>query len=159
WRAACISSPDRAGGIHTFKKPSVAITAARRQGGGRAVQGAGMSTGHAHEVDTIKLPLDVRPFTGRSYGLSDRGQLRASNEDQFLIAELAQAMRTQATNMPRPRTQFSQDRSHLFIVADGMGGHNAGEEASAVAIESVADFLLNKLKWLVQRHALDRGSL
>src|SRR5438105_1754030 len=118
-----------------------------------------MSTGRAQEVDTVKLQLEVRPFTVRCFGLTDRGQVRTSNEDQFLIAELAQAMRTVSTSMPRPKMQFSGERSYLFLVADGMGGHNAGEEASAVALETVADFLLNKIKWFVQRHALDKSSL
>ncbi|HEU4403197.1 MAG TPA: Stp1/IreP family PP2C-type Ser/Thr phosphatase [Candidatus Polarisedimenticolia bacterium] len=48
-------------------------------------------------------------------GLSDVGRKRASNEDSFILAP----------------------EHSLFIVADGMGGHAAGEVASRLAVESI----------------------
>ena len=52
------------------------------------------------------------------FGITDIGQRRDNNEDCFLI---------------RPERR-------IFIVADGMGGHNAGEVASAEAVKSVDEF-------------------
>ena len=46
---------------------------------------------------------------------SDVGQLRTGNEDSFVV----------------------DDRLGLYAVADGMGGHQAGEVASAVALEAL----------------------
>jgi len=46
---------------------------------------------------------------------TDVGKRRAENEDSFLV----------------------DDDHHLYAVADGMGGHNAGEVASATAIEAL----------------------
>ncbi|HSH60153.1 MAG TPA: hypothetical protein VK988_11025, partial [Acidimicrobiales bacterium] len=46
-------------------------------------------------------------------GATDVGRVRSGNEDQLLIAE------------------------PLYAVADGMGGHAAGEVASAAAMEAL----------------------
>jgi protein phosphatase len=52
-------------------------------------------------------------------GWSDRGPVRSTNEDCFAIDE----------------------GLRLFVVADGMGGHNAGEIASRLGVESVVGFI------------------
>jgi serine/threonine protein phosphatase PrpC len=41
---------------------------------------------------------------------------------------------------------FADDKAGLFIVADGMGGHKAGEVASKIAVESFAEYFLDFLK-------------
>jgi serine/threonine protein phosphatase PrpC len=83
----------------------------------------------------------------RTFGLTDPGRVRPSNEDQFLVAELTKAMRVQYASLPQPKTQYADERGYLFIVADGMGGHQAGEQASALAVQSIEAFTLNTLKW------------
>ena len=65
-------------------------------------------------------------------GLTDVGRVRQNNEDNFLIADLA------VKSVPEA-AQFSQfsitDRGTLLLVSDGMGGRNAGEVASQVAVD------------------------
>jgi protein phosphatase len=55
----------------------------------------------------------------RAAGSTNKGPVRRTNEDDLLIAP-----------------EFG-----LFAVADGMGGHHAGEVASKLALESVAGFI------------------
>lgn len=99
------------------------------------------------EITPPDEPSSSRPLTVRTYGLTDRGRVRRSNEDQFLVAELAKAMRVQYASLPQRKTQYADERGYLFIVADGMGGHQAGEQASALAVQSIEAFALNTLKW------------
>src|SRR5437868_4719962 len=94
----------------------------------------------AHRVDAVQAPSRFKRLAVRGVGLTDRGKVRANNEDQFLIAVLRKALQVLQTSMPAPEPQYSGDQCHLFVVADGMGGHAAGEQASALAIHSVEAF-------------------
>lgn len=102
------------------------------------------------DVDTMTLPNQNTPLAVRSSGLTDPGKVRASNQDQFLIAALRKALQVERTSLPAPEVQYGSDQSHLFVVADGMGGHAGGEKASALAIDSVEAFILDTLQWFAR---------
>jgi len=53
----------------------------------------------------------------RAFGISDTGRVRPTNEDCFALDEAL----------------------GLLVVADGMGGHNAGEVAARMAVDAVVD--------------------
>jgi PPM family protein phosphatase len=91
----------------------------------------------------------TRPLTVMAFGVTDKGKVRSANEDQFLIAELTKAMRVWQTSLPEPSLQIGEERAHLFLVADGMGGHRAGERASALAVTAIEQFTLDSLKWFL----------
>ncbi len=109
-----------------------------------------MAVVNPHDLDTVTLPDGHPPLSVRSFGLTDAGKVRATNEDQFLIAVLLKALQVQQTSLPQRKVQHSSDRSYLFVVADGMGGHAGGEQASALAIDSVETFILGTFKWFAQ---------
>ena len=101
-------------------------------------------------------PHQPRPLGVRSFGMTDRGLVRESNEDQFLIAALTKALEIRQSSLPQTRTRFGNDQGQIFIVADGIGGAAAGEEASALAVKSIEEFLINTLKWFFQLKGSDQ---
>lgn len=86
----------------------------------------------------------------RAFGQTDRGRVRDQNEDCLLVAELRKAMVVRQSNLPQPGTQYGDERGHLFLVADGMGGHRGGEQASALAVSTIEEFVLNTFKWFFE---------
>jgi protein phosphatase len=82
----------------------------------------------------------------RSHGLTDKGRVRSSNEDQFLVAVLTKVLQVQSS-LDEEDLHYSGPQGHLFVVADGVGGHAAGEKASALAVRTIEDFVLDTLHW------------
>ncbi len=102
------------------------------------------------DADTPMILQNHSPLVVRSCGVTDTGRVRAVNQDQFLVATLLKALQIEQSSLPQKRLQHSPDRSYLFVVADGMGGHAGGEQASAMAIDSVEEFILGTFKWFAQ---------
>lgn len=75
------------------------------------------------------------PFAaGLAYGwITDVGRMREHNEDSVYVF-----VAEQQSSLPAP--PFG-----LFILADGMGGHQAGEVASALACQTVAAQLMERV--------------
>lgn len=72
------------------------------------------------EIDTRFNPSPQTNSEKIVYGITDKGN-RLSNEDNILIKKI--------------------DDIHLLIVADGVGGHNAGDFASNMAINILQDLM------------------
>lgn len=68
---------------------------------------------------------------------TDVGCVRTNNEDNFqAAADLTESQMRWVNN----QTYDLGEKGALLVVADGMGGMNAGEVASEIAIETVRDF-------------------
>src|SRR5688500_10402755 len=106
-------------------------------------------------MDDFVTEIGHPSLTVKTFGITDTGRVRSSNEDQFLIAELTKTMRVWHTSLPEPKAQFGDQRGHLFLVADGMGGHLAGEQASALAVIAIEQFTLNTFKWFFDANGPD----
>jgi serine/threonine protein phosphatase PrpC len=83
-----------------------------------------------------------------SHGITDRGLVREKNEDQFVVAEIRRMLRIRHSSLSQPDALMGQGLGQLFVVADGMGGHQGGEYASALAVASVENIVLNTIGWL-----------
>jgi serine/threonine protein phosphatase PrpC len=84
-----------------------------------------------------------------SAGRTDIGRKRADNQDHFLIADLNKSMLVQSTslNLEAHARLFGMSHGKLFMVADGMGGHQGGNRASRMAIDLLINQLLNSMHW------------
>lgn len=86
-------------------------------------------------------------MTPDCFGLTDPGRKRDLNEDQFLVADLDVPARALASSIPGADLGFLGG-GRLLAVADGLGGHNGGERASALAVSAAARHLVEVLSRL-----------
>ena len=73
--------------------------------------------------------------TLRAFGKTDRGLIRAGNEDSFVMADLV----GEAWSGEGKAAWSISSRGILLAVSDGMGGAKAGEIASALSVEKVLE--------------------
>jgi protein phosphatase len=109
----------------------------------------------ATPADTQPLASPSTAFKVRAFGLTDPGKVRPSNEDNFLVADLSRTLRIQQTSLPQAATFQGRSRGHVLLVADGMGGHAAGEVASALSVEAVESFVVELLRRFSNLQASD----
>lgn len=88
------------------------------------------SSNESDDLPTIVLPM--RLISLEDAGLTDIGRQRDHNEDCFSIqTEL------QKQEGPQGRTIHAKG---LYVLCDGMGGHAGGEDASALAVETLLQY-------------------
>jgi protein phosphatase len=76
-------------------------------------------------------------------GLSHVGLVRSNNEDHFLVARIDRTLRTLITNLPPGSVpDETVDSIYGMLIADGLGGHAAGEVASRTAIATLIELVL-----------------
>lgn len=82
--------------------------------------------------------------------LSDRGKVRTNNEDHYLAVDFGRFLNCLHTNLPPGIVpERFEEIGYGFLVADGMGGEQAGEVASRLAIATLLESVLQTPDWIM----------
>jgi serine/threonine protein phosphatase PrpC len=102
------------------------------------------------EPDSGELAFGA-PVLVDAFGLSDTGHVRANNEDHFLIARIGRYFESVGTSLPPGDVPArTEEAGYAIVVADGMGGHAAGELASRMTIREMVRLALALPDWIVR---------
>src|SRR6185436_1329591 len=103
------------------------------------VRGAGGRMNHAN-----RLRVDVA-------ALSDPGKVRERNEDAYAVCRMGRFLERVTSSLPAEDLPERHEAvGHVMIVADGLGGHEAGEVASHTAISKVLEAVLSEQHWALE---------
>jgi protein phosphatase len=91
---------------------------------------------------------DAAGLTADVAALSHPGLKRANNEDHYLVTRLRRSLDVLATNLPeRYAPARFEEAGFALAVADGMGGAEAGEVASALALSVGTALTISEPTW------------
>jgi protein phosphatase len=119
-------------------------------------------------MGSVEMPLgcaDGDSMTNRKprddeidvFGLSDRGTVRARNEDHFLLASVHRRVNVIGTNLSEVERLPLDDQRLAFMamVADGVGGSSGGDRASAIALEIATQYVASSMDCYDRTDAMD----
>jgi len=81
------------------------------------------------------------------FALTHPGKLRPTNQDHYLLASIHKRVHVVGTSLSdQHRLPLGDERlAFLAMVADGVGGSDGGEQASATAVESVLQYVVDSM--------------
>ena len=101
---------------------------------------------------TSRPELPTEPTTGSVKvslgGESHPGKVRERNEDHYMVAHVRRTLNVLSHNLPKDEMpEFVGEDAYAMVVADGMGGMNAGDVASMLAISTGVKLADKSVKW------------
>lgn len=95
------------------------------------------------------------PVVVDAAGRTHPGKVRESNEDNFHITRFGRYLRTVASSLAPPDAPDDFEQTGFgYAVADGVGGHAAGEVASRLAITLLIDLVLQTPDWIFAKETI-----
>ena len=109
--------------------------------------------------DQASIAISPKPHDDEIdvFGLSHPGLVRTENQDHFLLATIHKRVQVIQTNLSAQAQLPMEDERLAFVamVADGVGGAEGGEEASATALESAMHYLARSTECYYQADGTD----
>jgi len=114
-----------------------------------------MSTQNPADQSQQAKAAQGRPFSALVRidvsALSHRGYHRDHNEDHYLVSRLGRTLQTIDTSLHAGDVpEQAEEVNYVMIVADGIGGHAAGEIASRMAISALISLALELPDWILR---------
>ncbi len=75
-------------------------------------------------------------FFLQAHAVSHQGKVRSNNEDNFFADGICNPNPQEGGDITVSKTKL---RNHIFAVCDGMGGESYGEDASAIAVQTLKE--------------------
>jgi protein phosphatase len=113
----------------------------------------------SHSSDTVELhregrdrPTLLSALTRVDIGgTSHTGKVRTNNEDHFFVARFGRFLERLLSNLPEEEIpRLFEEIGYGAVVADGIGGHSAGEEASKLAVTTLIHLVLGTPDWILR---------
>lgn len=85
------------------------------------------------------------------FALSHQGHVRDANEDSYAVFRMGRFLERMMSSVPESDLPSRFEESgHLMIVADGLGGHEAGDVASRTALVTAFQLIFRSPKWALK---------
>jgi len=86
--------------------------------------------------------VHIEPITIDAWGLTDRGKMRAENEDHFIVAEIHKSVEVLSGSLSSEAVnqRIGKTGAQLLVVADGVGGGPRGDFASERSTTAVLTY-------------------
>ncbi|HEY6829897.1 MAG TPA: protein phosphatase 2C domain-containing protein [Gemmatimonadaceae bacterium] len=98
-------------------------------------------------LDSIDVSRKPRDDEIDVYGITHRGKVREENQDHFLLSSIHKHVEILSTSLTgRQLLPLADERvAFLAMVADGVGGGEGGEEASATALQNALQYVVKSM--------------
>ena len=120
------------------------------------------------DLDTVEIPakgpspmaLGLETGSARVQvdlaALTHQGLVRSANEDHFLVLRFGRTLDSLLTSLPANQIPMrSEEVGYGLLVADGLGGAAAGEQASRMALSMLVSLVLHTPDWILSDDAAD----